>query len=46
MFKSTVHTSLDLVNVVDSTVDNKDEFQDVIAYCVAGKGNTLESGKE
>lgn len=37
---------LELVNVVDSTVDNKDAFQDVTAYCVAGKETNLGSGKK
>jgi len=37
---------LALVNVVDSTVDNKEAFQDVIVYCVAGMGTNFGSEKK
>jgi hypothetical protein len=37
---------LALVNVVDSTVDNKEAFQDVIVYCVAGMETNLGSEKK
>jgi hypothetical protein len=36
---------LAIVNVVDSTVDNKDAFQEVTAYCVAGKKQISGQGK-
>ena len=36
---------LAIVNVVDSTVDNKDAFQDVTAYYVAGKKQISDQGK-
>lgn len=37
---------LALVNVVDSTVDNKEAFQDVTVYCVAGMETNVGSEKK